>query len=108
MFAVALQEPIVGRCGRRPDDLHGPATGRIIFDRERRKRGRTSASPVAAQMGGIFLCSSRGTVSVIEAADTSAEHHPPDQSGRADSRHPALAGSRLFIRSGEYLYAFGE
>ena len=49
-----------------------PATGRIIFDRERlgaNAGGDYFASPVAAD-GRIFLCSSRGTVSVIEAADT--------------------------------------
>jgi outer membrane protein assembly factor BamB len=86
-----------------------PKSGRTVFERERLgddAGGEYFASPIAAD-GRIFLCSSRGFVSVIEAADTlkilfQTKLDAPIQAT------PALAGERLFIRTANHLYAFGK
>lgn len=84
-------------------------SGRIVFERERLggdAGGDYFASPVAAD-GRIFLCSTRGTVTVVEAADTlkivlQTKLDAPIQAT------PALAGERLFIRTALQLWAFGK
>jgi outer membrane protein assembly factor BamB len=84
-----------------------PKTGRIIFERERlgaEAGGEYFASPVAAD-GRIFLCSTRGVVTVIEAADT-LKVLTQTALGAPIQATPALVGKRLLIRTASDLYAF--
>jgi outer membrane protein assembly factor BamB len=85
------------------------ATGKILFDRERLTEGGAGdyfASPVSAD-GKIYLCSTRGLVSVIEAGTTLkvlANNSLPEPI----SASPALAENKIYVRSTSHLWAFGE
>ncbi len=84
-------------------------TGKVIFERQRLGKdggGDYFASPVAAD-GRIFLCSTRGVVTVVEAADTLKILHQTNL-GAPILATPALSGGLLLIRSGPILWAFGK
>jgi outer membrane protein assembly factor BamB len=86
-----------------------PKTGKVIFERQRLGKeggGDYYASPVAAD-GRIFLCSTRGVVTVIEAADSLKILHQTNL-GAPILATPALSGGLLLIRSGTTLWAFGK
>lgn len=84
-------------------------TGEIIFERERLGKeagGDYFASPVAAG-GRIYLCSTRGAITVLETADTLKVLHRTSL-GAPILATPAIAGNLLLVRSGGALYAFGQ
>lgn len=84
-------------------------TGSIVFERQRlgsEAGGDYYASPVAAD-GRIYLCSTRGVVTVIEPADQSKTLHQTNL-GAPILATPALSGGRIFIRTGTHLFAFGK
>ena len=84
-------------------------TGKVIFERQRlgsQAGGDYYSSPVAAA-GRIYLCSTRGCVTVVEPADTLKvlSQTTLPEGIRAT---PALSGDLLLIRSGNTLWAFGK
>jgi outer membrane protein assembly factor BamB len=85
------------------------ATGRLVFERERLGSdggGEYFASPVMAD-GRIYLCSTRGIVTVIAAGGTLkilAQNRLDDPVAST----PAIADSKLYVRSAKALWAFGE
>ena len=84
-------------------------TGAVIFERQRlgsEGSGDYYASPVAAA-GHIFLCSTRGAVTVLEPADTLKVTHRTNL-GAPILATPALSGNLLLVRAGESLFAFGK
>ena len=84
-------------------------TGKIIFERQRLggdSSGDYFASPVAAD-GRIYLCSNRGVVTVVEAADTLKVLHQTNL-GTPIQATPALSGDRLFVRTATHMFAFGK
>ncbi|HRI13359.1 MAG TPA: hypothetical protein PLX89_10155 [Verrucomicrobiota bacterium] len=68
--------------------------------------GQFSASPIAAN-GFIYLVNTSGTFAVLRAGDTLdvAAVNKLDESVRCT---PAIAGNRIYVRSGEHLGAFGQ
>lgn len=86
------------------------ATGRIIFDRERLGKdagGDYFASPVMAD-GHIYLCSTRGVISVIQAGGDSLKILAQNALNDPVLATPAIVGNRIYIRSASTLWAFGE
>ncbi len=84
-------------------------TGSVIFERERLGKdggGDYFASPVAAN-GRIYLCSTRGVVTVIEPADTLKIAHQTSL-GAPILATPAISGNLLLVRAGETIFAFGK
>ena len=84
-------------------------TGAVIFERQRLGKdggGDYFASPVAAA-GRIYLCSTRGVVTVIEPADTLKIAHQTNL-GAPILATPAISGNLLLVRAGETLFAFGK
>lgn len=84
-----------------------PATGRRLMDRERLGiGGQFSASPIAAN-GYIYAVNTSGTFAVIRAGDILdvAAVNPLGESVRCT---PAVAGSRIYVRSANNLWAFGR
>jgi outer membrane protein assembly factor BamB len=85
------------------------ATGRIVFERERLGSEGGSdyfASPVLAD-GRLYLCSTRGVVSVIAAA-APMKLLAQNKLGEGIAATPAIAGNTLYVRSAGTLWAFGE
>jgi hypothetical protein len=85
------------------------ATGRIIYERERLApdgSGDYFASPVMAN-GHIYFCSSRGVVSVIDAADK-IKILAQNKLNDPIAATPAIADNKLYVRSAGTLWAFGE
>jgi outer membrane protein assembly factor BamB len=83
-------------------------TGRVIFERQRlgsQGGGDYYASPVAAG-GHIYLCSTRGVVTVIEPVETLKIVHQTNL-GAPILATPAISGNLLLVRSGGALFAFG-
>ena len=82
-------------------------TGRVVLDRLRLGAlGHYVASPVAAD-GRIYVANELGTVVVFRAADTL------DVLARNDLQEsitatPAIADHKLYIRTANHLWAFGE
>lgn len=86
-----------------------PKTGSVVFERERlggQAGGDYYASPVAAD-GRIYVCSTRGTVTVIEAAVPLKILHQTNL-GSPILATPALSGGQIFIRTATHLFAFGK
>ena len=82
-------------------------SGAILFEQERLNAdGHYLASPVAAN-GLVYFCSARGTISVLEAADT---FKLAAQTRLAEPiiATPAIADHKLYIRTGSHLWAFGN
>ena len=85
------------------------ATGKLIFERERlggEAGGDYYASPVVAD-GRIYLCSTRGVVTVLEAGP-SLKILARNAVGEPVLASPALAGNRIYIRGASHLLAFGD
>ena len=84
-------------------------TGAVIFERQRpggESGGDYYASPVAGG-GHMYLCSTRGVVTVIEPADTVKVLHQTNL-GAPILATPAISGGRILIRAGDQLMAFGK
>ena len=84
-----------------------PTTGRRLVDRERLGiGGQFSASPIAAN-GYIYVVNTSGTFAVFPAGDAlgGVAVNPLGEDVRCT---PAIAGSRIFVRSASHLWAFGQ
>ena len=83
-----------------------PKTGDLLFEQERiGSDGEYYASPIAAN-GHIYLCSTRGTVTVVSATDK-LEVKARNNLGERIQATPAIADNKLFVRSASHLWAFG-
>lgn len=84
-------------------------TGRLVFERERLSpdgSGDYFASPVMAD-GRIYLASTRGVITVIEASDK-LKILTQNKLNDPISATPAIADSKLYVRTAGMLWAFGE
>jgi outer membrane protein assembly factor BamB len=82
-----------------------PKEGKVLFEQERLDvDGAYFASPVAAS-GSIYFGSSKGVVTVVEAADT-LNVKARNDIGEAVFATPALAGDTLYVRTTKHLWAF--
>ena len=84
------------------------ASGKLLFDRQRlgaTAGGDYYASPVLAD-GRIYLCSTRGVVTVLEAVPA-LKILAQNEIGEPVLSSPALAGDNIYIRGGSHLWAFG-
>jgi outer membrane protein assembly factor BamB len=84
-------------------------TGKLLFERDRlgpTAGGDYYASPVLAD-GKIYLCSTRGVVTVIEAGPV-LKILAQNEVGEPILSSPALAGNNIYIRSASHLWAFGD
>ncbi|MBI4660569.1 MAG: PQQ-binding-like beta-propeller repeat protein [Verrucomicrobia bacterium] len=82
-------------------------TGKILFEQERLGAdGEYYASPVCAN-GNIYFASTRGVVTVIEAADTLKVLARNDLGERIMAT-PAIADHKLYVRTATHLWAFGK
>lgn len=85
------------------------ATGKIVFERERLGAdagGDYFASPISDGRRVCFA-SVRGTVTIAEIGDVPTVVHQITLEGPLGAT-PAIAGNRLFVRSGNQLIAFGK
>jgi outer membrane protein assembly factor BamB len=84
-----------------------PATGERMLDRQPiGADGQYIASPIGAN-GFIYLVSERGTVTILRAADK-LDIVASNLLGESVRSTPALAGTGLYVRTAEFLWAFGE
>ena len=84
-----------------------PDTGRRLLDRERLGTGgQFSASPIAAN-GFIYVVNTSGTFTVLRARDT-LDVVAVNKLGETVRCTPALAGDRIYVRTAEHLWAFGQ
>ncbi len=84
------------------------ATGRPHYAQERlNATGSYYASPVAAD-GRIYVCSLDGKVSVVKTGGDLPEILHQANFGERIAATPALAGTRLYLRTQSALYAFGQ
>jgi outer membrane protein assembly factor BamB len=82
-------------------------TGRALYVTKRvGAEGQYFASPVAAD-GKVYIASRTGVVSVIEAGD-SLNVLARNDLGEAITATPAIVDNKLYVRTAENLYAFGE
>jgi len=82
-------------------------TGEKAFEQERLEaEGEYFASPVAAQ-GNIYFASTRGTVTTIAASDT-LKVIARNELGEPIMATPAIADSRIYVRTSGHLWAFGH
>src|SRR5206468_1105685 len=82
-------------------------TGRPLYEQERLgAEGEYYASPIAAN-GRIYLASSRGTITTIRAGDA-LEVEARNDLGESVMATPAIADSKLYVRSASHLWAFGR
>jgi outer membrane protein assembly factor BamB len=82
-------------------------SGKILFEQERLDAdGAYFASPIAAN-GHIYFGSSKGIVTIVEPADTLNVKARNDL-GEPVLATPAIAGSTLYVRSANHLWAFGN
>jgi outer membrane protein assembly factor BamB len=82
-------------------------TGKVLYqDKRIGAEGQYYASPVAAD-GKIYVASTTGLVSVIEAGDELKVLAKNDL-GEAIAATPAIVENRIYIRTAEHLWAFGE
>jgi outer membrane protein assembly factor BamB len=80
--------------------------GEPLFEQERiGADGEYFASPIAAT-GHVYLCSTRGTVTVISAADT-LDVKARNNLGERIPATPAIADNKLYVRSASHLWACG-
>ena len=68
--------------------------------------GEYYASPIAAN-GRIYVASSRGTITTIRAGDA-LEVEARNDLGESVMATPAIADNKLYVRSANYLWAFGR
>jgi outer membrane protein assembly factor BamB len=84
-----------------------PATGKVILDRQRLGAlGQYVASPVAAD-GRIYAASETGTVVVFRAGD-SLEVLSRNVLGEGIRATPAITANKLYVRTLNHLWAFGN
>ena len=82
-------------------------TGRPLYENKRiGADGQYFASPIAAD-GKIYVASTLGVVSVIEAGDE-PKVLARNSLDEAIAATPAIADDRIYIRSAEHLWAFGR
>jgi outer membrane protein assembly factor BamB len=82
-------------------------SGKPLFEQERLgAEGEYYASPIAAN-GHIYLASSRGTIATIRAGDA-LEVEARNDLGESIMTTPAIADSKLYVRSASHLWAFGR
>lgn len=82
-------------------------TGRQCFPRTRLGVvGIYYASPVAGD-GKVYLCSDSGVVTVLKAGDR-YEVLAQNDLGETIRATPALVDGKIYVRTAEHLYAFGE
>lgn len=84
-----------------------PATGKLILDRQRLGAlGQYVASPVAAD-GRIYAASETGTIVVFRAGD-SLEVLARNDLGEGIRATQAIAANKLYVRTLNHLWAFGN
>ncbi len=84
-----------------------PSTGRRLLDRERLGiGGQFSASPIAAN-GFIYAVNTSGTFAVFRAGDA-LDVAAVNKLGETVRCTPAIAGNRIYVRSADHLWAFGQ
>jgi len=82
-------------------------TGEKSFEQERlNAEGEYFASPVAAH-GTVYFASTRGTVSAVQAGET-LKVIARNELREPIMATPAIADSKLYIRTGNHLWAFGR
>lgn len=82
-------------------------TGKTIYEQERLGAdGQYYASPVLAN-GHIYLCSSKGTVTAVEAGDT-LEVKARNLLREEVMATPAIADNKFYVRTAKHLWAFGS
>ena len=85
----------------------GTSTGKPLYEQERLgAEGEYYASPIAA-IGHVYLASSRGTITTIRAGDA-LQVEARNDLGESVMTTPAIADSKLYIRSANHLWAFGR
>jgi outer membrane protein assembly factor BamB len=86
---------------------YASGTGDTIYEQERLGvDGEYYASPVGAN-GNIYLCSVKGTITVIEAGENLKVLARNPLNDRIMAT-PAIADDKLYIRTGKHLWAFGK
>jgi len=82
-------------------------TGQTLFEQERlESEGQYWASPIAAN-GHIYFTSTRGIVTVVEAAD-SLKVVARNKLNQRITATPAIADDKLYVRTASHLWAFGK
>jgi outer membrane protein assembly factor BamB len=86
---------------------YAPETGKVVIDRERLGAlGQYVASPVAAG-GRIYAASVQGKMVILQAGDTLKVLAVNDLK-EAITSTPALLEGKLYVRTADHLFAFGE
>ena len=84
-----------------------PATGALVISKQRLGAfGQYVASPVAAD-GRIYAPNLNGVVVVFRAGDT-LEVLARNDLGEDTTATPAIADDKLYIRTAQHLWAFGD
>jgi outer membrane protein assembly factor BamB len=82
-------------------------TGEAFYEQERLEaEGQYWASPIAAN-GKIYFASTRGNITVIEAADN-LNVLARNKIGERVTATPAIADDKLYVRAANHLWAFGK
>jgi S-adenosylmethionine:tRNA ribosyltransferase-isomerase len=81
-------------------------TGKPMANQQRVAPGTYSSSPVLAD-GRIYVTNEDGTTSVVKAGPQ-FELLAENPLGEHTLSSPAIAGGRIFIRTGQHLYAIGK
>jgi outer membrane protein assembly factor BamB len=82
-------------------------TGKPYFEKERlRVPGEYYASPLAVG-DHILICSQRGTVFLIKAADQLEIEHRTDLKEKIFAT-PAIVDNKIYLRSENHIWAFGK
>ena len=81
-------------------------TGKLYFSEKLGTTGGYLASPVAAN-GHLYIAGHRGIVHVIKASNTPEVVAEIRLEGKILAT-PAIVGNNLYIRTTDYLYAFGQ
>ncbi len=84
-------------------------TGELIYERKRLRGGRSFTSSPWAYNGKIFCLNEFGDTIVIQAGPEFVQlHSNPLESNELCMSTPAIAGSKLIIRTGDALYCLGN
>ncbi len=81
-------------------------TGRLLYRERLRAEGAYFASPVAGD-GKVYFSSKNGVVVVVEAGDK-FKVLARNELSEPISATPALVDNKLYVRTENHLYAFGE
>ncbi len=82
-------------------------TGETIWGPERTIQGTVSSSPVLAD-GKLYILNENGVTTVVKAGPEFKHLATNELDGSYTLSSPAVAGNRIFIRTGNYLYCIGE